>query len=420
MGDGYEARLSPRWRRGLLVLAAILVSPVVWQDVAGPAPGLGRVVAIGLAAGQVAALWWLGQAPRLVTGGILAAGAVLQLLVPGVGAGLAFVVLCTYAWAKPAAESLWALGGTIVAVCVPAAVRARWLWAGGGPATGQGRWLGAGAGPATEQGRWLLAGGWLAAALLAWSWGALGRARGARREAERRQAVLEERGRIARELHDVLSHTVTVMVVQAAAADDVFEFNPGQAREAIRRTEAAGREALAELRTFLRTVREGDGEPDGEQDSAGWHDMPPQPGLAEVDRLARIMAGAGLAVTVRREGEGEPPPGVQLGAYRIVQEALTNTLRHSGAEQAEVLIHVTGTEVEVEVRDDGNGGAGSTPGTGIRGMRERAALLNGTLTAGSDQGNGFRVRARLPWGEAAGRVNRAGKGDDGMGTGVDG
>lgn len=369
MGDGYRARLSLRWRRGLLVLGAGLVSPVLWVDTVGGLSSVpARILAVGIAGGQVAGLWWLDRAPRWVTAGILVGGAVLQLVVPGFGPGLAFVVLCTYAWARAARESLWALGGTIVAVC----------------------------GPTVVQGRWLLAGGWLGASVLAWSWGALGRARSARHEAERRQAVLEERGRIARELHDVLSHTVSVMVVQAAAADDVFEVNPGQAREAIRRTEAAGREALAELRTFLRTVREGDASEDPQIPETEWRDAAPQPTLAEIERLAGTMSSAGLAVTVRREGDGEPPAGVQLCAYRIVQEALTNTLRHSGARKADVLVRIDEAKVVIEVRDDGDGGAGSTPGNGIRGMRERAALLGGTLTAGPDPSGGFLVRASLP------------------------
>ncbi|BCY07655.1 sensor histidine kinase [Actinoplanes sp. L3-i22] len=357
MGDGYQATLTPRWRRALLVLAAVLVSPVLWLATAGPQPVLARTAAVLLAAGQVAALSRLDRSPRTVTAGILVAGAVLQLLVPGLGAGLAFVVLCTYAWARPAGESLWVLAATVVTVCAPAAL----------------------------QGRWGLAGGWLAASLLAWSWGALGRARGARREAEQRQAVLEERGRIARELHDVLSHTVSVMVVQAAAADDVFDRHPDQARAAIRRTEAAGREALAELRTFLRAVR------------ADPHDSPPQPGLAAIEPLAGTMTAAGLTVTVHREGDGEPPAGVQLCAYRIVQEALTNTLRHADATEADVLVRITETRVEVTVQDDGRNKAADTPGNGIRGMRERAALLGGTLTAEPGPSGGFLVHAHLPW-----------------------
>jgi signal transduction histidine kinase len=146
---------------------------------------------------------------------------------PWFGPGIAFVVLCTYACLRPAAEKLWILALAVITVCRPA----------------------------VAGGRWVIAGLWLGAVLLAWSWGALVRTRGERRVAERRKALLEERARIARELHDALSHTVSVMVVQAAAADDVFESNLARAREALRRTEEAGRQALAELRGFLRTVR---------------------------------------------------------------------------------------------------------------------------------------------------------------------
>jgi signal transduction histidine kinase len=240
--------------------------------------------------------------------------------------------------------------------------------------------------PAAARGRWDLAGLWLGAVLLAWSWGALARARGARRVAERRQAVLEERARIARDLHDVLSHTVSVMVVQAAAADDVWESNPAQARAALKRTEEAGREALAELRGFLRTVRE-----EAEDDAA------PQPTLDDVPRLAGTMGDSGLRVTLRREGAGEVPLGVQAGAYRIVQEALTNTLRHARASAAEVLLRIDESELCVRVRDDGTGGGSVRKGGhGLLGMRERAGLLGGTLAAGPRAGGGFEVEARLP------------------------
>jgi signal transduction histidine kinase len=289
----------------------------------------------------------------------------LQLMFPWYGPGIAFVVLCTYAWMRPAAEKMWMLGLAVLAICGPAAVR----------------------------GHWELAGLWLGAVLLAWSWGALMRARGERRVAERRQAVLEERARIARDLHDVLSHTVSVMVVQAAAADDVFESNPQQARQALRRTEEAGRQALAELRGFLRTVRtDGDAEADG---------LGPQPTLADVPRLTETMNQAGLAVTLLREGDGEVPAGVQVGAYRIVQEALTNTLRHARASSAEVLLRVDEAQMRVRVRDDGRGGTpghgGGHGGQGLVGMRERAALLGGTLYAGPRwDAAGFEVEARLP------------------------
>jgi signal transduction histidine kinase len=321
-----------------------------------------RLAATVLIVVQAAALWWLVERPWLGAAVVLLVSAALQLMFPWFGPGIAFVVLCTYAWLRPAAETLWILALAVIAVC----------------------------GPALAHRRWTAAGLWLFAVLLAWSWGALARARGERRVAERRQAVLEERARIARDLHDILSHTVSVMVVQAAAADDVFESSPEKAREALRRTEETGRQALAELRGFLRAVR---AEKDGEADDGG-----PQPTLDDVRRLTETMAEAGLAVTLRREGDGEVPLGVQVNAYRIVQEALTNTLRHARASSAEVLVRVDDAEVSVRVTDDGRGATpGRGGGHGLAGMRERASLLGGSLRAGPrTDAAGFEVVAHLP------------------------
>ncbi|WP_426512323.1 sensor histidine kinase [Dactylosporangium sp. McL0621] len=367
MGDGYTARLAPRWRR-LLVVASLAVSvPVLWFEPAVLGVAGARAVAAVLVVAQALALWFVDVRPRAGTAVVLAAGAGFQVLFPAFGPGFAFVVLCTYAWLRPASDSLWMLGLAVVAVC----------------------------GPAAAQQRWLPAGLWLGACLLAWSWGAQARARGARRAAERRQAALEERARIARELHDVLSHTVSVMVVQAAAADDVFDVNPAKAREALRRTEETGRQALAELRWFLRTVRESDGDESG-----------PQPSLDDLERLAESVRGAGLAVEVVREGEGAVPMAVQLGAYRIVQEALTNALRHAQGSKATVHVRIDDGALVVHVQDDGRGGASpwanKGSGQGLAGMRERARLLGGVFTAGPHPGGGFRVEARLPIGEATG------------------
>ncbi|MFI5893666.1 sensor histidine kinase [Actinoplanes sp. NPDC051513] len=352
MADGYAARLPQRWRTVFTVASVAVSLPALYL-----ASSLwARALVIVLIAVQAAALWWLDERPRLGTAVVLAVCAALQLLVPDFGPGIAFVVLCTYAWLWPAGETLWILGLAVVAVC----------------------------GPALAHQRWVAAALWLGAVLLAWSWGALARARGERRVAERRQAVLEERARIARDLHDILSHTVSVMVVQAAAADDVFESNPARAREALRRTEEAGRQALAELRGFLRTVRADDPGLEG-----------PQPTLDDVERLAATMSESGLRVSVRRDGEGEVPLGVQVSTYRIVQEALTNTLRHARASSAEVLVRVGESEVLVRVRDDGSSAVAKPGGHGLIGMRERAEILGGSFAAGPWEG-GFEVEAHLP------------------------
>jgi signal transduction histidine kinase len=229
--------------------------------------------------------------------------------------------------------------------------------------------------------------------LAAGSW-ALGEAARNRRKAiqeESRRAAGDEQARIARELHDVIAHSVSVIVVQASAAEDVFDTRPDQARAALRSIEQAGRDALRELRTLL-----------GGGGSAGGTDpTQPQPGLARLDELAEPLRLGGLQVVVRREGEApEVPAGVDLSAYRIVQEALTNTLRHARAARAEVTVRYGEGAVEVEVRDDGRGPPGGVAlngtGRGLIGMRERAALLGGTLEAGPLPRGGYRVHARLP------------------------
>jgi len=213
--------------------------------------------------------------------------------------------------------------------------------------------------------------------------------RAAIRESVRR-AVSEEQARIARELHDVIAHTVSVMVVQAGAAGDVFDASPEQARTALSSIEEAGRDALGELRRLLGAVR-----PDAISTPA-----PPQPGLAHLDDLTEPLRAAGLKVVVTREGTPMVlPPGVDVSAYRIVQEALTNTLRHARATLAEVTFRYGPDAIEIDVVDDGRGapgGSGDGPGFGLIGMRERAALLGGILEVGPTSHGGYRVHARLP------------------------
>ena len=225
----------------------------------------------------------------------------------------------------------------------------------------------------------------------AWALGEAARNRRVAIEEEALRAAGEEKAHIARELHDVIAHSVSVIVVQAAAADDVFDERPDQARQALRSIERSGREAMAELRRLLGAVR-----PDGDARL----EPGPHPGLDRVEELAEPLRAAGLGVDVRREGEpASLPAGVELSAYRIVQEALTNTLRHAGASRAEVTLRYRADEVELEVRDDGNGagpGDAGASGQGLTGMRERALLLGGTLEAAPLPSGGYRVHARLP------------------------
>jgi signal transduction histidine kinase len=202
-----------------------------------------------------------------------------------------------------------------------------------------------------------------------------------------RRATEAEQARIARELHDVIAHNVSVMVVQAAAANDVFDTHPEKARDALRSIEATGRSALTELRRLLGAVR-------SPLEAA----YAPQPGLARLDGLVEGVRAAGLPVAVHVEGElADLPAGPDLSAYRIVQEALTNTLKHAEASRAEVDVRRTAEELELEIVDDGvGGGSGTGDGQGLIGMRERASLVGGEVDAGPLPGGGFRVRARLP------------------------
>jgi signal transduction histidine kinase len=209
------------------------------------------------------------------------------------------------------------------------------------------------------------------------------------RQTEARRAAAEEQARIARELHDVIAHALSVIVVQAGAADDVFEVDPKLAREPIRAIDTAARTALADLRRVLGLL----------QHDAGYA---PQPGLRGLDELVGRVRATGLQVAL--EVEGAPrrlPAAVDLSAYRIVQEALTNTLKHAGAEHVHVHVRY-GAALLLEVRDDGRGGPNGNEGndgSGLIGMRERVALLGGTLEAGAAPGGGYRVAASLPAGE---------------------
>jgi signal transduction histidine kinase len=211
------------------------------------------------------------------------------------------------------------------------------------------------------------------------------------REENARRAVLDERVRIARELHDVVAHHVSVMGIQAGAARRVMERQPEKAQEALSMIESSSRQAVAELHRLLGFLRR-DSQTDG---------LTPQPGLRQLDSLINEVREAGLEVRVEVEGEARPlPSGVDTSAYRIVQEALTNTLKHAGPTRASVTIRYQSRAVELEIVDGGRGlppqGGQEVNGRGIIGMRERAYLHGGEFESGNVPEGGFLVRVRLP------------------------
>lgn len=215
------------------------------------------------------------------------------------------------------------------------------------------------------------------------------------REQEVSEAVVAERLRIARELHDMVAHSIGIIAIQAGVGSRVIRTQPEEAQEALRAIEATSRETLAGLRRTLMALRQAD--PDAEV--SGRAPLAPSPGLADLDRLAAATADAGVSVDVHRTGEQRPlPADIDLSAYRIVQEALTNVVRHAGTGHCRVAIEYGDRELSVEIVDDGRGATehGPAHGFGIVGMRERVALLHGRLTTGTRPGGGFRVAARLP------------------------
>jgi signal transduction histidine kinase len=218
------------------------------------------------------------------------------------------------------------------------------------------------------------------------------RERAARAEREREErallAVSDERARIARELHDVVGHSVSVMTVQASAARRLLRPQQEKEREALLVVEKTGREAMAEMRRMVGVLRRPEEAPA----------LAPQPSLEQIETLVDHTREAGLPVTLRIEGDPvQLPPGVDLTAYRLVQEALTNTMKHAQASSAEVVVRHGDGDVELTISDDGVGGAdGDSGGHGLVGMRERVSVYGGELEAGPRADGGFRLRARLP------------------------
>jgi len=205
-------------------------------------------------------------------------------------------------------------------------------------------------------------------------------------EQQAREAVAEERERIARDLHDAVGHSVSVMVLQVGAVRRRLTEGQGEEREALRTAERAGRQAVVELQRMLGMLRR-------REDDA----LAPLPSLARVPELVETIEKSGVPVELKVEGRSaDLPPGVEVAAYRIVQEALTNVLKHAGEASARVLVRHERDAVTLEVSDDGSGASPNGHGHGLIGMRERVALYGGSLDAGPRPGGGFIVRAMLP------------------------
>ncbi|MGP8303284.1 sensor histidine kinase [Streptomyces inhibens] len=322
------------------------------------------------------------RCPRTVALGTAAAGTVY--LAAGYPFGPVFLSLALGAFAAIVAgyrKVAWcALGG----VWVSHVLVAHWLY----------RWLPPhGDGPAPWE-QELFVAAWVVAVLALSELvrvrrEQLARARAERAAAERRRAD-EERLRIARELHDVLAHSISVINVQAGVGLALLDSDPEQARTALTTIKGASKEALGEVRQVLDTLR-----------TPGDAPRSPAPGLDRLPELTEQAKSAGLTVDVTTEGAPAAlSPGTDLAAFRIVQEALTNIVRHSGSRAARVLLHYAPGALEIRVDDDGPATSGpgepAGGGNGLVGMRERAAGLGGTIEAGPRPDGGFRVRARIP------------------------
>lgn len=365
----------------LLALSVFLISLVGQLQVRGGAisfsTGPGTPAAVALHAFGAAALLWRRRWPLVVLGAVTGLDVMAQLLLAGEGIDLTVeIAIVTAAWFRPASLSLPA--AIVAAACVagPRAV--------GGAADLEVVW------------RSILSAG------LLWLVGHLGWHTRRRRERERQSAseaaVQVERRRIARELHDVVAHHVTVMVVQAGAARMALAHDPVAAARPLAEIEDTGRSALGELRRLLAVLRAGDQEGDEQ--------LSPQPGMAALDALVEQMRAAGVPVELRVKGDPRPLDiGIEVSAYRIVQESLTNVLRHAGQSATDITVEYGDDALVVEVVDEGlerpPADIAATGGHGLAGMRERAALLGGDVSAGPAEGGGFEVRARLPYGAGA-------------------
>jgi len=372
------------------VLAATSVVPVLGGD-----PSWGRPKALGLvlALASTVPVAWRARRPLTVCAVVLAAnGGCVYVAAPMQAAFQPFLalVLCGYSvgsHAEGRRRALW-----VPAVLAVAAIPMFALAVAAGQDPGN----------AIPSYVWLIAAWAIGRVVRSWRLKNLALERANReldrqRELQAQAAVMVERGRIARELHDVIAHNVSMMVVQAGAAERVLDGDHPHVRKALDVIASTGRQTVDEMRTLLGVLRS----------DTGLGGLTPQPSLADLGELVRGVREAGLPVTLRIDGEPcQLSQALGLSAFRIVQEALTNALKHAGPAWAEVTIRYQAAAVELEIRDTGGGldtqpgpeqANGHGPGHGLVGMRERVAMFGGEFTAAPAPSGGYLVRARMPF-----------------------
>ncbi|PSM40581.1 two-component sensor histidine kinase [Streptomyces dioscori] len=376
-GGGHHSRWP--WRSTLLLAAFVMVGS---KFAAEAQPGREQLDALArtLLLGGALLLLWRQRYPALVMCGTAASA--LVYFSAGYPYGPVFLTVALACFSAVVAghrRLAWAALGTLWTVHL---LVGHWLH----------RWLPPEGDPASSWGEEVAIAAWIVAILAVSELARARRQQWDRDRAERRQAAGrradEERLRIARELHDVLAHSISVINVQAGVGLALLDSDPEQARSALTTIKAASKEALGEVRQVLDTLR-----------TPGDAPRAPAPGLDRLPELVEQAAGAGLTVTVENpDGNGKLLPGADLAAFRIVQEALTNVVRHSGSRRARVRVDRTGDALRLRIDDDGpaTGEEAGGSGNGLAGMRERAAALGGTIEAGPRQDGGFRVLAVLP------------------------
>lgn len=398
-----DVRASLRWFRshpeaadGILV-AVLLVCSIAALFATGVAPGSterpGDFWGVMLIVGMLAPLTHRHRYPRLVLVAVLVATMFYWILdypdvIGGVGLLVAIYSVASYSERRPALEML----ALVLVVTIPVMLVGVFV------AEESLSFAAVIAQVMILAGAWVLGDSMRNRRLLTEEYRLRAETAEKAQEEQARRAVLDERNRIAREMHDVVAHNMSVMVVQAGGARRMLYRDPAQSEMALEAIEQTGRQALDEMRRLLGVLREDD----------QTADLSPQPGIECLHELVSTCSDAGLSVDLEIEGEPRDlPAGIDLSAYRVVQEALTNTLKHAGPALAHVRLDYGEEELRIEVLDDGRGAAAAHGGPsmgsrqGLAGMRERVELYGGRLEAGPRAGGGFGVRATIPYDRAS-------------------